>query len=181
LPYIDDEGERGKHGEVGAEIAGEFLRENYTPTKEQIEQITSAIRYHSLKPSVRADIIRTAGEKGALTEIISDADMMDALGAVGLMRAFTSKYFLPEYDPNNIKGEAWGLPSSGFSERLSEVGGIRKHIIDQVNFQISYHRSLRTKTARRLAEPLVQFMKDFIIQLEDEISHCNLNDQFATN
>jgi len=174
LPHIDKESERGKHGEVGAEIAGKFLRESSTLTKEQIEQVTLAIRYHSVRPSVRADIIKTIGEKGKLMEIISDADMMDALGAVGLMRAFTSKYFLPEYDPDNVKGETWELPPSGFTERLSKGLGIGKHIIDQINFQTNYYGSLRTKTAKQLAEPLIQFMKDFVLQLEHEIGFSNL-------
>ncbi len=173
LPYTD-KSERGNHGEVGAEIAGKFLRESSTLTKEQIEQVTSAIRYHSVRPSVRADIIKTIGEVGKLMEIISDADMMDALGAAGLMRAFTSKYFLPEYDSDNVKGETWELPPSGFRERLSKGLGIGKHIIDQINFQTNYYSSLRTKTAKQLAEPLVQYMKSFVLQLEREISFSNL-------
>jgi len=174
LPYIDKESERGKHGEVGAEIAGKFLRDNSTLTKARIEQITLAIRYHGVKPSVRADIIKIVGEAGKLMEIISDADMLDAVGAVGLMRAFTSKYFMPEYDPDNVKGETWELPSGGFTERLSKRVGVGKYIIDQVNFQISYYGNLRTKTARQIAEPFVQFMKDFVLQLEHEIGYYNV-------
>ena len=173
LPHIDKESERSKHGEVGAEIADRFLRENSILTEEQIGRITLAIRYHSSPPSLADDIVRISGERGKLVEIIRDADTLDAIGAVGLMRAFTSKYLLPQYDPNNIRGETWELPPAGFTERLSKGLGVGKHIIDQINFQISYYRNLRTKTGRQLAEPLVQFMKDFVLQLEDEIRNAD--------
>lgn len=173
LPYIDDESERSKHGQVGAEVAGKFLSKNSTLTKEQIEQIILAIGYHSSKPSLKADLTSTIGEKGKLVEIISDADNMDGIGAVGLLRAFTSKYFLPEYEPGNVKGETWGLSSGGFTERLDKGLGLGKYIIDQVNLQISYYENLLTKTARQLAEPKVQFMKYFVLQLESEINCSN--------
>ena len=174
LPYVDKESERGKHGEVGAEIASRFLRENSALTEEQITQITSAIKYHGSRPSLVADLIRTLGEKGKLIEIIRDADTMDALGAVGLMRAFTSKYFLPEYNPLNIKGDAWGLSSVEFRARfgIDSSKGLAPvdTIIDQVNQQIRHYDNLHTRTARKLGEPLVQFMKDFVLQLEREVS-----------
>jgi putative nucleotidyltransferase with HDIG domain len=175
LPHTNKESERGKHGEVGAEIAGEFLRENSTLTKESIEQITSAIRYHSSPPSLADEVIRSIVAGGRLIEIIRDADTMDALGAVGLIMAFTSKYFLPEYDPRNIRGETWELSSDGFTERMSSGPGIGEHIIDQMNFQISYFENLHTNTGRRLVKPLVRFMKDFVLQLEDEISFSNIH------
>ena len=154
-------------------MANRLLNENSALTKEQIEQITSAIKYHSSRPSLIADLLNNIGEKGKLIEIIRDADTMDAIGAVGLMRAFTSKYFLPEYESDNIKGETWELSSDGFSKRLEKGLGVGKYIIDQVNFQISYYENLRTTTAKKLAKSLVQFMKDFVLQLEHEISYCN--------
>jgi len=173
LPHSSKESGRNKHGQVGAEIADRFLKENSTLPNGQIEQITSAIRYHCSRPSLITDLIRTTGEKNKLLEIIRDADIIDAIGAVGLMRAFTYKFFLPEYESDNIKGETWGLSSDGFTERLDKGLDIGKYIIDQVNFQISFYENLRTKTAKQLADTLVQFMKDFILQLENEISYCN--------
>ena len=86
------------------------------------------------------------------------------------MRAFTYEFFLPEDESNNIKGEAWGLSSNGFTERLDKGLNIGKYIINQVNFQISFYENLGTKTTKQLADTLVQFMKDFILQLENEIS-----------
>jgi len=99
--------------------------------------------------------------------------MLDALGAVGVMRAFTSKYFLPEYDPADIKGIAWGLADKECLEKFGAHPGRAlapvNTIVDQINQQIRYYSGLHTGTANRLATPLVQFMKDFVLQLEHEI------------
>jgi putative nucleotidyltransferase with HDIG domain len=170
LPYVDEKSERYRHGRIGAEIAGRFLKENLSLTEEQINQITLAIRYHCSPPSLVADLLGTIGEKGRLTGIIRDAEMMDALGAVGLMRVFTSKAPMPEYDPGNVKSNTWGLSSGEFDERFAKRRGIGDTIIDQINFQISLYDNLNTGTARRLAKPLVEYMKEYIVQLEREIN-----------
>ena len=106
------------HGSLGAEIAGKYLTENTDLAEEVIGLITDAIRYHSSPPSVVEEHLAALGEKGTLLEILRDADVLDALGAVGLMRAFTSKHFLMEYDPQNIKGEGWNLSSADFKKKI---------------------------------------------------------------
>jgi uncharacterized protein len=170
LPYVDEEKERSRHGPAGAEVAKRFLEQNCAFTEGQIEQITSAIRYHCAPPSLVADLLKSMGEKGRLLEIIRDADNLDALGAVGLMRAFTSKSGKPEYAPGNVKGDTWGLSSMEFDDKFAKGLGIGETIVDQINFQISFHDNLHTGTARRLAEPLVEFMKEYLIRLENEIN-----------
>lgn len=161
-----------EHSSVGSEMAEKYLRENTDCSSEQIQSITLAIRYHSSPPSVVDDFVNTIPVDNAkLINILRDADMLDAIGAVGLMRAFTSKYFLPEYNPDIIKGETWGLTDDEFQARFGPGLGSVKYIIDQINQQIRYYENLRTETAKQLAEPLVQFMKDFILQLEHEINY----------
>jgi len=171
LPRIKNESERSKHGQLGAEIAEEYLTKNSSLSKEQVEQITLAIRVHTQEPTLRMRNIEAVKANGKLAEILCDADIMDGIGAVGLMRAFTSKYSLPEYESGNVKGETWALSSEEFTVRIKNGPGIGKYIIDQINFQISYRENLLTKTARSLAEPLIEFMEQFVIQLDSEVNH----------
>lgn len=75
LVNVTSENDRGNHGANGAEIASRFLTENFSLTNEQIEQITSAIRYHNVPPSRAATLLLTLGKRGKLLEIIRDADV----------------------------------------------------------------------------------------------------------
>jgi HD superfamily phosphodiesterase len=162
------------HGPIGAEIAVEFLKKN----TDTIELISDAIRHHSDPPLAAAEYINKRQNRADLLLILRDADATDAMGAVGLMRALTSKSFLPEYDPDNIKGSTWGLSTTEFLERFAagserEIASV-KTIIDQINQQIRYYDGLHTTAARRLAAPLTEFMKLFVLQLESEIEHREL-------
>jgi putative nucleotidyltransferase with HDIG domain len=167
--------ERKEHGSIGARMAAEFLRENSNLSENEVELIIDAIKYHGLSPSIVDEHLVSLGDECKLLEILRDADIMDAFGAIGLIRAFVSRYNLPEYNPANIKGDAWGLSSSEFKQRFGadpkKVLAPVNTVIDQVNQQIIYYHNLHTQTAKDLARPLVGFMKNFILQLEQEISH----------
>ncbi|MDD5190964.1 MAG: HD domain-containing protein [Dehalococcoidales bacterium] len=175
LSQMNDGDERKNHGPLGAGIAGAFLRGISGLNEADIILITDAIYYHGLAPLVVADHLKVIGKKGKLLEIIRDADNLDGMGAVGLIRAFASRYFLPEYDPSDIKGSGWGLSSSEFHKKFGYDAkkGLApvNNIIDQVNQQIRHYENLHTLTARKLGQDLVEYMKSFVIQLENEIEH----------
>ena len=162
LSHLNEGDERKEHGPLGSEIAKTYLRADSGLSAEQIERIADAIYYHSLHPLVVLDHLQALGEKGKLLEIVRDADNLDALGAIGLMRALTSKYFLPDYIPTNVKGNNWGLTA-----KFQPVN----NIMDQINQQIRYYDNLHTVTAKNLGHPLVKYMKDFVMQLEREIDY----------
>lgn len=150
--------QRRDHAAAGAERAAHFLSDHRLFPAAQISQIAEAIAAHS-----------SLSGGGALGEILRDADMLDLFGAVGIMRAFTSKYALPEYDPQRIRGETWGASAPEFTERFAAGLGAGPTIIDQINFQISCADNLHTATARAAAQPLLAFMRGYLQQLEGEI------------
>jgi HD superfamily phosphodiesterase len=155
------------HGPLGAEMAAQFLKENSGLDAGMIEIIADAISHHSDPPFSIGQHHESLLDKGALSKILRDADAADAMGAAGLMRAFTSKAFLPEYDPENVKGPAWGLSSIECAKLFGGRPPV-KTIADQINQQIRYCEGLHTKTAQRLCSPLVDFMRRFMLQLEAE-------------
>lgn len=152
-------GGRKRHAEVGADLAEAFLREYQLFSEEEIAEIASAIRSHN-----------SLEDSGMLAAILRDADILDLLGPVGIMRAFTSKANLEEYSPHRIKGETWGLRASDFTERFRSGVGIGTTVVDQINFQISCFDNLNTQAAKRFAPPLAAFMRTFMDAFEAQIS-----------
>ena len=167
LPYVE---KRSLHGQKGAEVAAAFLTENALFPEQKVNEIGDAIRYHN-------SIING---RGPLLDIIRDADRMDLFGAVGLMRALISKSAKPEYDPGNVKGGTWGAPANEFDAKLGNGSEPGDFVVDQVNFQISCYEGLATEAARRLAWPLVEFMRRFLVQLESEVLQGRTNNREAS-
>jgi len=155
LAYVEH---RKHHASVGADMAAAFLHEHCLFPVDDIAGIAEAIRCHS-----------SLSGGGKLGVILRDADMLDLFGAVGLMRGFTSKYAQPEYDPHCIKGETWGITAQDVTRRFAHGLGMGPYIVDQINFQISCYENVQTKKGKELAQPLVAFMKMYLLQLEHEI------------
>jgi hypothetical protein len=99
--------------------------------------------------------------------------MLNSLGAFGLARNFIFSYNKPLYDEANIKSETWGLTNKDFDLRFDRGQGVGRYIIDELNFQISYLGNFKTKTGKKMAKPLANFMKTYILQLEKEIKQNN--------
>lgn len=136
------EEEKG-HGPAGIPMASEML-DQYTDYDSQTkQQILNAIRDHS---AFKAE--------GVLTHIVQDADKLDGLGAVGLMRAYTYKYFLPAYDPADI------APSKG--ERNTTIHA-------QIAFQLEWVDMMETETGRVLAQKRGEAMRSFLEVFKDEV------------
>jgi uncharacterized protein len=171
LNYIDEFVDRRTHGEAGAEMAAQFLQKESGYSSSQINEIAAAIKYHSLAPDVVAEYLKSSEKDEILIKILRDADNLDAFGAMGLMRAFVSKNNLEEYDPDNIKGDTWGLSTQEFDAKYPDRFNSEKYVIGQINQQIRLYDILHTITARKLARPLVKYMQDFVLQLEREVNN----------
>ena len=141
-------GPEAEHGNRSADIAAPLLSELPLVEEERLDTL-HAIRWHN---SLRADT--------PLLCILRDADMLDGLGAMGLIRAFMSKSHLPPYDadaPFEAGKNLWPP----------------KYSSDQLLGQMEWFERLNTDTARQLAARRVAFMKAFITQAREELAGSN--------
>lgn len=140
--------EEKNHGPAGVPLATKLLNQ-YTDFDEAAKKrILAAIHDHSQ--------LKT---EGMLTHIVQDADMLDGMGAIGLMRAYTSKAHLPDYDPENI------TPTKGQRDTT---------IHDQIAFQMEWLEFMHTPTGRRLAQKRYDFMRGFLSTFEKEVNGDDL-------
>lgn len=129
------------HDKAGVPRAKELLDRHSTYTDGQKEDILLAISQHSQKDST-----------GLLANILQDADKLDGLGAIGLVRAYISRPDLSFVHELNAKG-------SRNATNLSE----------QIAFQMEWSEMLYTKKAKELAAERYEFMNNFLQELEREI------------
>lgn len=122
------------HAQAGAEKAKPILR-RYGQPEETIEKIAAAISSHSFSGKRPPETLEA--------KILSDADKLDALGAVGVYR--TAEY-------------------SGEHERPIE--DFVAHFHEKL---LKLESLLFTDEAKRMARGRTQYMKDFLAQLEKEL------------
>ena len=164
LPHVDD---RAEHAAVSSALAGDYLRRNHCFPEDEIDAIVTAIAHHSdVRPIPE---VRGASLDDALTAILREADILDLLGAVGLMRASMTKYYRPPYDPNAPAGDSWGLSADQLTQRRHQGRLPATTVVDQINLQIAIYDNLGSATARRLGAPLAAFMKAYVRQLTREV------------
>ncbi len=139
------------HGPAGVPLARQLLAAHMTYDAETTEQVLRAVEHHSE--------LHTTGE---LLHIVQDADMLDGMGATGIMRAYMSKYYLPDYDPNTI------VPTAGKREATAH---------EQIAFQMEWLGLMHTATGRRIAKGRHQYMLDFLHTVEKEVTRKDLGDE----
>jgi len=137
-------GPETEHGARSASLARPLLEALGVPDGE-VQAIVHAIRWHN---SLRDDT--------PLLRILRDADMLDGLGAMGIIRAFMSKSYLPPYNANE--------PFQDGSNRWPP-----SYCSDQLLGQMAWYARLNTDTAQRIAKKRIEFMASFIDQALDEI------------
>jgi len=137
-------GPEEEHGARSAALAVPLLS-GLPLTDDQRAAVLHAVRWHN---SARGDT--------KLLLVLRDADMLDGLGAIGLMRAFMSKAHLLPYDaeaPFDLDRAQW--PPIYTS--------------DQIRLQSQFYDWLNTETARRIAQDRVALMVAFVDQARREV------------
>jgi len=160
---LTDMENRGGHGRRGADMAEHFLKRHCLFGDEEIQEICDSIRLHTTKQKLVSP----------LAGIIRDADIIDLLGAVGIVRGIQSRAFLPVYDPADIKGKAYRVKNDFFDDFFARGVMPANYITDQISFQASCLDNITTESAREIALPLVRRMQKFLDMLCEAIVALN--------
>ena len=130
------------HAEKGAVMAAKML-DDHSLTAPRRENIIHCIAAHRFR---RGEVPRTLE-----ASVLFDADKLDAIGAVGVARAFLfagelgARLHSPEVDV--ARAPAYSVDDTGYREYVVKLATIRDRIL--------------TATGRRLADERHRFMVDF--------------------
>jgi uncharacterized protein len=149
--YPKDHPDSAKSGDVCASHAREVMQGEGYPSS-LIDQVAYAISVHSFSKGVVPETLEA--------KLLQDADRLDAIGAIGIARAFAtcSEMRRPFYSPTDPFCEArtpddklWGVDH--FYKKLLRIP-----------------ETLHTSGARRMAEERVAFLRAFLTQLGSEVA-----------
>ncbi|MEO6851922.1 MAG: HD domain-containing protein [Mucilaginibacter sp.] len=160
LHDIADSKFHGGDEEIGPETAGKFLR-SINLDDEMIIHVQQIIRHISFKASFEKPSFYSIE-----LSIVQDADRLDAIGAIGIARAFSyggfkgREIYNPEIAPNlNMNKEEYKNSTAPSINHFYEKLLLLK---DKMN----------TATGKAMAEQRHQFMEIYLKQFRDE---TNLN------
>ena len=136
------------HGDLSAKMAGGVLKryEDELPAALQTE-LLHALRGHS-----------RLGCDRPLLAALKEADALDALGALGIVRAIATRAEGPDYDPARPRE----TPPGDDPLRI-------RSMTDQLHFQMGLLREVQTPGGLALARERVAFMQTFWDRLWNEI------------
>jgi uncharacterized protein len=136
------------HAKVGAERARQILAGHPV---DKIEAVAQAIASHRFRDDVVPETLEA--------KVLYDADKLDAIGAIGIARAYALA---------GRRGQRlWARILSG---SLAESQSTDYTPVHEFTFKLSrLKESLFTATARQIAEERERYMVAFFVRLEDEV------------
>ncbi len=144
---------------IGPKKAAAFLR-SHKVEEEIIEHIENIIRYISFKTSL--DQKEASKFQSEELKVIQDADRLDAIGAIGIARAFNYGGFKNRslYDPD-IKPNIYQDKESYKKSKAPTIN----HFYEKL---LLLKDKMNTKTAQKIAVKRHQFMELYLEQFYDE-------------
>ncbi|WP_295676860.1 HD domain-containing protein [uncultured Mucilaginibacter sp.] len=156
LHDIADSKFHGGNEELGPAVAGDFLR-SITVSEPVVEHVQQIIRHISFKSGFEKSDFHSME-----LAIVQDADRLDAIGAIGIARAFSyggfkgREIYNPDIKPNlNMTKEDYKNSAAPTINHFYEKLLLLK---DKMN----------TQTGRRLAEQRNSFMESYLKQFYSE-------------
>jgi len=143
---MEDHGQIEDHAQEGAKIAREILVKIEFP-KEKIDAVCYAITVHRRSAGINPNTIEA--------KILQDADYLDAMGAIDIIRVITSsiqsnKYKRPIYIDKPFTDDTYNNSSA------------IHFIASQIKHPKIQPKNFHTKLARELAKERFEFMKQFV-------------------
>ncbi|MFS4416154.1 HD domain-containing protein [Maribacter sp. 2307ULW6-5] len=144
---------------IGPKMAKAFLESMDVP-KKTVEHVVHIIEHISFKNSLE----KGKKEKFSSLElqVVQDADRLDAIGAIGIARAFNYGGFKNRamHDPNIMPN-----PNMGKAEYKKSKGPTINHFYEKL---LLLKDQMNTATGKQLAEQRHQYMLDFLEQFYAE-------------
>ncbi|MFA6587377.1 MAG: HD domain-containing protein [Bacilli bacterium] len=136
--------------------ARKFLSDNNVPKdiEEKIIRIIHQVSFKG-KDSVKPDTLEG--------EVVQDADRLDAIGAIGIARAFA--YGGSHQRPLYLENEKYKKDMSEEEYRKNN-GSTIAHFYEKL---LLLEDMMNTKEAKRLAEGRTEVLKDFLAEFDSEI------------
>ncbi|MFC6716146.1 HD domain-containing protein [Natrialbaceae archaeon GCM10025810] len=145
----EDRGEIDDHATWGAREAGRILR-NVGASESTIDRVAHCIRAHRFSTGAEPETLEA--------EVVSDADNLDALGAVGIARTFAhgARYGSPIYDS--------AVPPA---EDDSSAGRTRyNHFHKKI---LALPERMYTDEARAMADERAAFVREYLERFDREV------------
>jgi uncharacterized protein len=140
--------------EHSAELATRLLEETPEYPAEKIPVVAQAIRDCSFSKGIVPDTLEG--------KILQDADMLETVGAIAIMRMFTTSGQI---------GRAFYHEDDPFHETSRDLEGW-KYCLDGIESRVlAVEHRLHTPAARELAKPGFAFVRQFLDQLKRELAH----------
>lgn len=149
----------GDHGDNSVELSKPFLDSIPDLTDENKIEILYAIKQHNKPFSDRS-----------IANVLQDADKLDALGALGIMRTFMCFGDMQDYDINR----PWKPPTLPIQkdekgrEYMHFSHGI-KYVSDHIYKNLSWKEMFYFESAKKIAKGRFKYMEDFIKRIQGEI------------
>ena len=145
-----------------------FLKQNNINNKEDIELIKEIISEVSFKAG-ETEVPKTLEGK-----IVQDADRLDAIGAIGIARAFAFGGHKQRkiYDVNNIEElykrnfEIFNMDNVSFEQYKNKKSDTVTHFYEKL---LKLENMMNTDQAKIIAHKRTEFMKNYLKELFEEI------------